>query len=71
MGRNVWRSDRLGARSWTGWKPVARNLGDRLWVAPSCSLLHVPVNLEGEEKMDRGNSELAGFCGPRSLMSCM
>ncbi len=27
-------------------------LHDRLWIAPSCSLLHVPVDLTSEEKLD-------------------
>jgi 5-methyltetrahydropteroyltriglutamate--homocysteine methyltransferase len=28
-------------------------LRDRLWIAPSCSLLHVPVDLNSESKLDR------------------
>lgn len=32
-------------------KPVYERLGNRLWIAPSCSLLHSPVNLEREEKL--------------------
>jgi len=31
---------------------VHQRLGDRLWLAPSCSLLHVPVDLNSEEKLD-------------------
>ncbi|WP_239029884.1 hypothetical protein [Novacetimonas pomaceti] len=31
---------------------MAKLLGDRLWIAPSCSQLHVPVDLAAEEKMD-------------------
>jgi 5-methyltetrahydropteroyltriglutamate--homocysteine methyltransferase len=27
-------------------------LGDRLWVAPSCSLLHSPVDLSREDQLD-------------------
>jgi 5-methyltetrahydropteroyltriglutamate--homocysteine methyltransferase len=48
-GRNIWRNDlekslRLLAHA-------QERLGDRLWIAPSCSLLHSPVNLEREEKL--------------------
>ena len=49
-GRNVWRADlrALLARL----RPVHDRLGDRLWLAPSCSLLHVPVDLEREVGLD-------------------
>src|SRR5437016_13299144 len=50
-GRNVWRADlqRLlpaleGARDRVG--------PDHLWLAPSCSLLHVPIDLALEKKLD-------------------
>src|SRR5690606_12145777 len=33
-------------------EPLAQGLGDRLWIAPSCSLLHVPVDLAGEGALD-------------------
>lgn len=48
-GRNVWAADidliaeRIGA--------VARDLGDRLWIGTSCSLLHTPVDLDVEAKL--------------------
>lgn len=42
-GRNVWRSDLDAARDLLA--SAHQRLGDRLWVAPSCSLLHVPVSL--------------------------
>ncbi len=48
-GRNVWRND-LG-KSLTLLKQAHERLGERLWIAPSCSLLHSPVNLEREEKL--------------------
>jgi len=48
-GRNIWRNDL--AKSFTLLKQAQERLGDRLWVAPSCSLLHSPVNLEREEKL--------------------
>ena len=49
-GRNIWRTDLDAAIATLA--PVARQLGDRLWLAPSCSLLHVPVDLENETDLD-------------------
>ena len=36
----------------TGCEPLHERLGERLWIAPSCSLLHVPVDLDSEQKLD-------------------
>lgn len=49
-GRNIWKSDLNAVLNWL--EPVAKQLGDRLWIAPSCSLLHVPVDLASEQKLD-------------------
>ncbi len=49
-GRNVWKSDVGALLDWL--EPLAARLGDRLWLAPSCSLLHVPMDLDGEESID-------------------
>ena len=49
-GRNIWKTDLNAALDWI--EPIARQLGDRLWIAPSCSLLHVPVDLASEHKLD-------------------
>ncbi|UTH75158.1 5-methyltetrahydropteroyltriglutamate--homocysteine S-methyltransferase [Chromobacterium sp. IIBBL 290-4] len=49
-GRNIWKTDLSAALEWL--EPLARALGDRLWLAPSCSLLHVPVDLDSEQKLD-------------------
>jgi 5-methyltetrahydropteroyltriglutamate--homocysteine methyltransferase len=49
-GRNVWKTD-LNALL-ERLTPIHEQLGDRLWLAPSCSLLHVPVDLEKETKLD-------------------
>lgn len=49
-GRNIWRTDLAQALDIL--EPIHRERGDRLWVAPSCSLLHVPVDTLGEKKMD-------------------
>ena len=50
-GRNIWKSDLA---------PALRQLEDameragaaQLWVAPSCSLLHVPIDLDRETRLD-------------------
>jgi 5-methyltetrahydropteroyltriglutamate--homocysteine methyltransferase len=49
-GRNIWKADL--ARTLDYLEPIQRKLGERLWVAPSCSLLHVPVDLASEQKLD-------------------
>ncbi|WP_175763970.1 5-methyltetrahydropteroyltriglutamate--homocysteine S-methyltransferase [Burkholderia ambifaria] len=49
-GRNIWKTDLDATLDWL--EPLAKQLGDRLWIAPSCSLLHVPVDLASEEKLD-------------------
>ncbi|WP_027253053.1 5-methyltetrahydropteroyltriglutamate--homocysteine S-methyltransferase [Photobacterium halotolerans] len=49
-GRNIWKTDLNAVLNWL--EPIARDIGDRLWVAPSCSLLHVPVDLNSEQKLD-------------------
>ncbi len=49
-GRNIWKTDLETTLNWL--EPVAKTLGDQLWLAPSCSLLHVPVDLESEHKLD-------------------
>lgn len=49
-GRNVWRCDLDKALSVL--QHAAERLGERLWVAPSCSLLHAPVDLAREDQLD-------------------
>jgi 5-methyltetrahydropteroyltriglutamate--homocysteine methyltransferase len=49
-GRNVWRTDLDVALA--RFRPLKASLGERLWIAPSCSLLHVPVTLSAEADMD-------------------
>jgi len=49
-GRNIWKSDLAAVLDWL--EPIAKPLGERLWIAPSCSLLHVPVDLDSEQKLD-------------------
>lgn len=49
-GRNVWRCDLEAARELL--IEAQLRFADNLWVAGSCSLLHSPVNLEREDKLD-------------------
>lgn len=48
-GRNIWRTDL--EKTYLLLEQL-QQLEDRLWIAPSCSLLHVPVDLDGETKLD-------------------
>ncbi|KAA6183257.1 5-methyltetrahydropteroyltriglutamate--homocysteine S-methyltransferase [Thiohalocapsa marina] len=49
-GRNIWKTDLNGVLDWL--EPIQEQLGERLWIAPSCSLLHVPVDLDSEDRLD-------------------
>lgn len=49
-GRNIWKTDLTAVLDWI--EPLAQRLGDCLWIAPSCSLLHVPVDLNSEHRLD-------------------
>ncbi len=49
-GRNIWKTDLTETLKWL--EPFHQRLQDRLWLAPSCSLLHVPVDLDSEQKLD-------------------
>jgi 5-methyltetrahydropteroyltriglutamate--homocysteine methyltransferase len=49
-GRNIWRTDLGKTLDWL--EQIHEKLGDRLWLAPSCSLLHVPADLNSEEQLD-------------------
>ncbi|VVO49904.1 5-methyltetrahydropteroyltriglutamate--homocysteine methyltransferase [Pseudomonas fluorescens] len=49
-GRSVWRCDLQNALATL--RHAHERLGDRLWVAPSCSLLHSPVDLGREDQLD-------------------
>ncbi|MFG6429724.1 5-methyltetrahydropteroyltriglutamate--homocysteine S-methyltransferase [Roseateles sp. LYH14W] len=55
-GRNIWRSDLDAAL--TQLRQVQELRGGRLWVAPSCSLLHVPFSLRHDAALD---TELQGW----------
>jgi 5-methyltetrahydropteroyltriglutamate--homocysteine methyltransferase len=58
-GRNIWKADLNAALDWI--EPLARRLGGRLWLAPSCSLLHVPVDLDSEQQLDAETKSWLAF----------
>ncbi|OZI50137.1 5-methyltetrahydropteroyltriglutamate--homocysteine S-methyltransferase [Bordetella genomosp. 5] len=49
-GRNIWRTDLDAVLKMLA--PVRQQLGERLWLAPASSLLHVPVDLAHETDLD-------------------
>ncbi len=58
-GRNIWKTDLNATLDWL--TPIHTRLGDRLWLAPSCSLLHVPVDLSSEVALDEDISRWLSF----------
>ncbi|HDS1211801.1 TPA: 5-methyltetrahydropteroyltriglutamate--homocysteine S-methyltransferase [Shewanella algae] len=58
-GRNVWAADLALVAEQLA--PLARDLGDRLWLATSCSLLHTPVDLEVETALAPELKSLLAF----------
>ena len=49
-GRNIWRTDLT--RVLHSLQPLHAELRDRLWLAPTCSLAHVPVSLAQEGRLE-------------------
>lgn len=49
-GRNIWRTDLNAALVTVA--TVQKRFKGELWLAPSCSLLHVPIDLEHESALD-------------------
>jgi 5-methyltetrahydropteroyltriglutamate--homocysteine methyltransferase len=49
-GRNIWKTDL--AALFERFEALHLRLANRLWLAPSCSLLHVPASLAGETAID-------------------
>ncbi|OUS30024.1 5-methyltetrahydropteroyltriglutamate--homocysteine S-methyltransferase [Thalassotalea sp. 42_200_T64] len=48
-GRNIWKTELNKVLDFI--EPIAEQLSDRLWLAPSCSLLHVPLDLDVENNI--------------------
>ncbi|QNT79244.1 5-methyltetrahydropteroyltriglutamate--homocysteine S-methyltransferase [Entomobacter blattae] len=49
-GRNIWKDNLTETLEWL--EPIYAKLQKRLWIAPSCSLLHVPLDIAFETAMD-------------------
>ena len=49
-GRNIWRANLEQLLEVL--ESAGKQLGDNLWLAPSCSLLHVPIDLDNETDLD-------------------
>ncbi|SMG56209.1 5-methyltetrahydropteroyltriglutamate--homocysteine S-methyltransferase [Paraburkholderia susongensis] len=49
-GRNIWRANLPAIVD--SLQELHAQFGERLWIAPSCSLLHVPVSLAAEKKLN-------------------
>ena len=49
-GRNIWRTNLRAVINTL--MPIKQQLGDRLWISSSCSLLHAPVDLNLESGLD-------------------
>ena len=49
-GRNIWRADLNALQA--SLLPLKQTLGERVWLASSCSLQHVPVDLGAETTLD-------------------
>lgn len=58
-GRNIWRADLEAIAQKI--QPVVDKLGENAWIAPSCSLLHVPYDLDLEEKLDSEIKQTMAF----------
>ncbi|KND84556.1 5-methyltetrahydropteroyltriglutamate--homocysteine methyltransferase [Aggregatibacter actinomycetemcomitans serotype a str. H5P1] len=62
-GRNIWRANLNQVLNVV--EPLKAKLGDRLWIAPSCSLLHTPYDLSVETQLQANKPELyswLAFC---------
>ena len=59
-GRNIWKNDL--EKSLNIIERVKQKIGkDRVWIAPSCSLLHCPYDLDNETKMHSEIKEWMAF----------
>ncbi len=58
-GRNIWKTDLSKALELA--KTAKNKFKNNLWIAPSCSLLHVPVDLDSEEKLSKEIQQYLAF----------
>lgn len=62
-GRNIWRADLAALLDRL--EPLAERLQERLWLAPSCSLLHVPFDVDAERQLDPEVKSWLAFAGQK------
>lgn len=55
-GRNIWRANLNQVLDIV--EPLKAKFGENLWIAPSCSLLHTPYDLEVETQLKANKPEL-------------
>ncbi|MBV1951396.1 MAG: 5-methyltetrahydropteroyltriglutamate--homocysteine S-methyltransferase [Cycloclasticus sp.] len=58
-GRNIWKSDLDKLLSLV--KSVSDRTSSTVWLAPSCSLLHVPFSLKREQKLSKNIQQWLAF----------
>ncbi|MFC0322008.1 5-methyltetrahydropteroyltriglutamate--homocysteine S-methyltransferase [Gallibacterium melopsittaci] len=59
-GRNIWRANLN--KELDILEPLKDIFAERLWIAPSCSLLHVPYDLSVETQLDKDLYSWLAFC---------
>jgi 5-methyltetrahydropteroyltriglutamate--homocysteine methyltransferase len=59
-GRNIWKADLEKAIGFVE-RALKRVAPERLMIGPSCSLLHTPIDLDGETKLDAGVKSWMAF----------
>ncbi|MDO8651900.1 MAG: 5-methyltetrahydropteroyltriglutamate--homocysteine S-methyltransferase [Undibacterium sp.] len=62
-GRNIWRADLSALLAQL--QGAHQQLGARLWIASSCSLLHVPVDLANETALDQESKNWLAFASQK------
>lgn len=62
-GRNIWVTDLSQVAETL--KNIQGELGDRLWIGPSCSLLHLPVTSSQEDRLSAEQSRWLKFAYER------
>ncbi|NPA72429.1 MAG: 5-methyltetrahydropteroyltriglutamate--homocysteine S-methyltransferase, partial [Gammaproteobacteria bacterium] len=58
-GRNIWKTDISETLKLA--ESAHHKFKENLWIAPSCSLLHVPVDLASEQKLDHELKQYLSF----------
>jgi len=64
-GRGIWCCDLNKALAVL--KPVYQSRNDKLWLAPSCSLIHCPINIESEKSIDPELKDWLAFADQKLL----